>query len=127
MTVTPIYASLIALLFLVLSYRIIIYRRTQRLSLGDYGDKALLARMRAQANCAEYAPTGLILLLLVELQRAPGAAVHILGLMLLAGRLAHGYGFSKHPQIMNLRVAGTALTTLMIATCAVGLLLHSLF
>lgn len=125
--VTPLYAGLIALIFMVLSYRVIFYRRANKLSLGDYGDKALLARIRAQGNCGEYAPIALLLLLIIELQGAPAVALHILGLMLLIGRLMHAYGFSQHPQILNLRVGGTFLTTAMIAFSAVGILAHSLF
>ncbi len=126
-SVTPLYAGLIALLFIWLSARVIVYRRTNRLSLGDEGDKSLLRRMRAQANCAEYAPIGLLLLLLVELQGAPALALHVLGLMLLAGRLIHGYGFSASPPVMRMRVVGMIMTLTMLLLCAIGLVLHALF
>ncbi|MEL6509762.1 MAG: MAPEG family protein [Pseudomonadota bacterium] len=124
--ITALYAGLIALLFMVLSFRVIGYRRSNQIGLGDAGDKSLLKRMRAQANCAEYAPIGLILLALVEAQGTPGWVVHGLGLMLLAGRLAHGYGFSASPPVMNLRVGGMLLTTGMIALAAIGLIAHAL-
>lgn len=127
LAITPLYAGLITLIFLALTVRVVRYRRANQLSVGDYGDKALLARMRAQGNCAEYAPIGLILLLLVELQGAPGIAVHILGLMLLAGRAMHAYGFSQHPQIMPLRVGGMVLTLSMLVFGSLGLIAHSLF
>lgn len=123
--ITPIYASLIALLFLFLSARVIRYRRGNLISVGDAGDKALLQRMRAQANCAEYAPVALLLMLLVELQGAPAIAVHCVGAMLLVGRVAHAYGFSQHPQIMGLRVLGMLLTLTMILVTALGLLVHA--
>jgi len=108
--ITPLYAAPIAALFIALSIRIIVYRRTHKLGLGDAGDKSLMKRMRAQANCAEYAPFALVLMLLVELQNAPAVVVHIIGAMLLVGRVLHGYGFSASPPVMNLRVAGTLLT-----------------
>ena len=44
LTITPIYAGLIALLFIVLSTRVIFYRRANLISTGDQGDKALLNR-----------------------------------------------------------------------------------
>ncbi len=124
--VTALYAALIALLFLGLSARVILYRRSHRLSLGDAGDPALLQRMRVQANCAEYAPFGLLLLALAEAQGGPAVALHLLGLTLLAGRVLHAYGFAQEPQNMGLRVAGMALTLTMIAVTALGLLGHAL-
>lgn len=123
---TSLYAGLIALLFLALSARVILYRRANRVSLGDGNDRDLLRLMRAQANCAEYAPMGLILLALVEAQGAPPLALHSLGMMLLAGRLLHAYGFSRDPQIMALRVGGMALSLTMIALASLGLVLHAL-
>lgn len=126
LTITPIYAALVALLLLWLSVRVIRYRRSNRLSLGDAGDKGLIKRMRAQANCAEYAPIGLILLLITELQGAPDIALHALGALLLAGRVIHGYGFSASPPRMNLRVLGMFLTLVMIAAAALGVLGHAL-
>ena len=47
--------------------------------------------------------------------------------MLLAGRVMHGYGFSASPPIMALRVSGMSLTLIMIAVTALGLLAHSVF
>lgn len=126
-TITPIYVALLALLLLLLSARIILYRREKKLSLGDEGDRQLLKRMRAQANCAEYAPMGLLLLLVAELQGAPAVALHVLGLTLLAGRVLHGIGLSSNPQNMTLRQIGMALTLGMIGLTALGLLAHRLF
>ena len=127
LTVTPIYAGILTLLLLWLSVRIIRHRRRNRLSLGDEGDRRLLCLMRAQANCAEYAPLGVLLLLLVEVQGAPTIALHFLGMALTLGRLAHAYGFTAEPMIMGLRVLGMALTLTMLAASALGLLAHTLF
>ena len=126
LTVTPIYAALVALLFLVLSARVISYRRANMISLGDTGDKALLKRMRAQANCAEYAPLALFLMLVAELNGAPAFAVHLMGAALLAGRVLHAVGFSATPQKMILRQSGMLLTLGMILLSALGLIGHAL-
>ena len=114
-------------MFLALSLRVIVYRRKNRISLGHHNDNSLLKRMRAQANFAEYAPYGLVLLALIELSGAPGVALHVLGGMLFAGRALHGWGFSASPPIMNARVLGTVLTLSMLLLSACGLLLHVLF
>jgi hypothetical protein len=123
--ITPLYTALIALLFIALSWRIITYRRANAISLGDSGDKNLLKRMRAQANCAEYAPLGLLLLAMTELNQAPALAIHALGLMLLAGRLLHAAGFAATPQRLVLRQVGMVLTLTMIGLTALGLLAHA--
>jgi uncharacterized membrane protein YecN with MAPEG domain len=124
MLVTPLYAALLALLFLILSARVILYRRANNLNLGDEGDRQLLKRMRAQGNCAEYAPLGLLLLLLAEMQGAPAMAVHFLGLALLVGRVVHAVGLSSNPQKLILRQIGMVLTVTMIAVTALGLIAH---
>ena len=121
--VTPIYAALLTLLFLGLSARVIIYRRANRLSLGDEGDRSLRKRMRAQANCAEYVPIGVLLLLLLELSGAPVWGLHLMGAFFTAGRLLHGYGFSASPPVLRLRVFGMMLTLIPLALGAVALLI----
>ncbi len=125
--VTALYTALVALLFLILSTRVILYRRANRISLGDVGDKALIKRMRAQANCGEYAPIGLMLLLVSELSGAPALALHLMGMTLLAGRFLHAAGFSATPQKMILRQVGMAMTLAMILFSALGLIGHTLF
>ncbi|GLT10192.1 MAPEG family protein [Sulfitobacter porphyrae] len=125
--VTALYTACMALLFLILSARVILYRRANRISLGDVGDKALIKRMRAQANCGEYAPIGLMLLLVSELSGAPALALHLMGMTLLAGRFLHAVGFSATPQKMILRQLGMAMTLAMILFSALGLIGHALF
>lgn len=126
LTVTPLYAGLIALIFLALSFRVIAYRRTHRLSIGDEGNRSLLRRMRAQANCAEYAPFGLFLLLLMELQGAGGVMLHGLGLCLLLGRAAHAYGFAAKPMNLKMRQLGMILTFAQLIVASIALLLTTL-
>jgi uncharacterized membrane protein YecN with MAPEG domain len=127
LTIAPLYTALITLLYLSLSWRVIAYRRANSISLGDTGDKNLLKRMRAQANCAEYAPLGLILLLMTELVGAPTLALHALGIALLLGRILHAYGFASTPQKIIFRQIGMMLTLAMLALCSLGLLGHLLF
>lgn len=126
LTVTPIYAGLLALLLIFLSARVILRRRDQKISLGDNEDKNLRKRIRVQANCAEYAPFGVLLLLLTEMQGTPGWAVHVLGLLLLAGRVLHAYGMGSTPQLLPLRQAGMVLTFTMLGFAGLGLIGHAL-
>ncbi len=120
LTITPIYAALIAFLFVALSVNVILQRRAGKISVGDHGDKAMIKAMRTQANCAEYAPFALLLIAMVELQGAGGWLVNLLGLSLLAGRLLHAYGFGKSPQIIILRQIGMGLTFTAILIAAIA-------
>ncbi|MEQ9259713.1 MAG: MAPEG family protein [Roseovarius sp.] len=126
LSVSPLYAGLLALLFIALSFRVIFQRIATRQSLGDGGDKALETRIRVQGNFAEYTTFALILLLLVELQGAPLWVVHLLGAALLAGRLAHAWGMSATPMILPLRQGGMVLTFLMMGLAGLGLIGHAL-
>lgn len=126
LSVTPIYAALLTLIFLILSIRVIKTRFSQKVSVGDAGDTEVMKSMRVQANFVEYAPLGVILLLLAELQGAPALALHVLGATLFLGRLCHAIGFGSKPQIIILRQAGMLATFAMLATTALGLLGHAL-
>ncbi len=110
MKIVAVYAGLLALLFVVLSIRVIGVRRAAKVPLGDGGNSDLLRRLRVQGNFAEYVPLGLVLMLLVELQGFPGWLVHAIGAPLLLGRLAHAYGVSQTPENFAIRVFGMALT-----------------
>ena len=123
--ITPIYAALLAGLFLWLSIRVILVRRSERVSLGDGGSRELERRIRAQGNCAEYAPMGLLLILLAELQGGPGWVIHLLGITLVLGRVMHGLALSAKQYA--LRVPGMALTLMMIAAAALVVLGLAIF
>ena len=117
-SVSPLYAGLVALLFFWLSVRVIFGRFLHRVSVGDGGEKDMVKRMRNQANCAEYAPPGIILLVLAELQGLPVWALHSAGIAFLLGRVVHAYGFGVTPQIILLRRTGMILTFATIVVLA---------
>jgi uncharacterized protein len=116
MPITALYAALIAVLFIVLSFRVINVRGSAKVSLGDGGNKELEKRIRAHANCAEYAPLGLILIGLAESLHAGSFVLHALGGTLLAARTLHAVGISK--TIMRLRLVGMVLTFGVIGVAA---------
>lgn len=118
MPITALYASLIAVLFIVLSFRVINVRRSERISLGDGGRKHLEQRIRAHANCAEYAPIALILIGLAESLHAAAPVLHALGATLVIARVSHAAALSSTPQIMQARVGGMVLTITVIGIAA---------
>ncbi len=108
--IIPFYASLLVLLFIFLSVRVVRVRRSLQVSIGDAGDKRLLRAMRVQANFAEYVPIALLLLLALELQVFYPWALHLLGAILLVGRLLHAYGVSQAREQLGFRISGMACT-----------------
>ncbi|MCE2998720.1 MAG: MAPEG family protein [Betaproteobacteria bacterium] len=127
MDVTPIYAALLALLFVFLSLRTIHLRRRHRVALGDGDNPELRRAMRAHANFAEYVPFALLLVYFVERDGAHLALVHALGLALLAGRLLHAWGVSQPREDFRFRVTGMVLSFGVLLTTALLLLLPRLF
>ncbi|MBK8284827.1 MAG: MAPEG family protein [Ahniella sp.] len=111
MKIVILYASLLSLLYLALTFRTILLRRKLRAALGDAGDKSLQRAIRAHANFAEYVPLALVLLVLVEGSGASGLMVHSLGAALLLGRLLHALGISRVREPLPLRMVGMVLTT----------------
>ena len=118
MRITALYASLLAVLFLFLSVRVIGWRRQQRVEIGHGEDVQLLRRVRVHANFAEYAPFTLLLMALAENLGPPHVLVHLVGLTLLAGRTMHAYGLSQTPHILKYRVWGMTLTFAAIGIAA---------
>ncbi len=109
-TVTPIYAVALALLFIWLSARVIFARRENNVGIGDGNNEDLSRRIRAQGNCSEYAPFGILLILLAELQGIGALWLHLSGLLLLTGRVLHGIGLTYPYGRFQTRVPGMAIT-----------------
>ena len=118
MVVTPFYAGLLALWFLVLGARVI-RRRQVGPSLGDGGDPRMLRLIRGHANFAEYVPLIVLMMGLLELSHTSIYLLHALGITLLAGRLLHGYSLSFTDHYKFGRFWGAALTFLVLGVSAV--------
>ena len=118
MPITALYAGLLAILFFVLSIRVIGIRRSARVAVGANGNPALLRRMRAHANFAEYVPYVLVLMGLGEGLQAPPLLLHGMGAALVFGRLLHAYGISQIDEKLWLRITGMAITFTVLLTGA---------
>ena len=113
--ITPIYAGILGLVYLFLAASVIRQRRRLGISVGDDGDATFLRRVRAHGNFAEYVPIALILMAFAELQGTGSAILHLMGAMLLIGRLSHGWCFLFTTCNLTARVAGMVLTLASIA------------
>lgn len=118
MSITAFYASLLAVLFLFLSIRVIGWRRLRRVEIGYGEDAQLLRRIRVHANFAEYVPFALILMALAENMAPPHVLTHLVGLTLVAGRAMHAYGLSQTPHVLKYRTWGMTLTFVAIGIAA---------
>lgn len=123
LTVVPLYAAALSVLFVVLSIRVIRMRRTRRIVLGVAGDAELERRVRVQGNFVEYVPLALVLLTMAELRGAPPFLLHALCLCLLAARASHAWGVSHTPENYRYRVAGMVGTFTAIVGTALLLVL----
>jgi uncharacterized membrane protein YecN with MAPEG domain len=116
-------AGAAALLNLWLGRRVGVMRLTHKISIGDGGNEALTARMRAQANFIEYTPFVLILIGLIELADGSKLWLWIVGVAYILGRIAHGFGMDRpHPDPLRLRMIGIIVTMLIL----LGLALYAI-
>ncbi len=116
---SSIYFGLLALLLVVLSVRVIQLRYRYKVEIGDGGVPELQRAIRAHANFIEYVPIALLLILMADLVGHQKWVVHVLGIALLVGRLAHAFGFTTG-QGPNLgRGLGVGLTMLVLIAGAV--------
>ncbi len=109
MFVTPLYAGLLTLWFVVLSVRVVNLRR-RGILFGDNGEIGVIRIVRAQANLAEYVPLALLLMALLEIGHYSIYVLHALGITLLVARLLHGFALSFGLRVRSGRIAGAALT-----------------
>jgi len=114
LTITALYASLAGLLLLVLSFRVVRWRRKLSVGLGDGGQENLLRAQRAQANFIEYVPIALILLAAAESQGLAGWMLQTSGAILMLARLLHAWGLSRSSGRSFGRYWGTLLTWVVI-------------
>ena len=117
MFVTPLYAGLLTLWFVVLSIRVMNLRSD--VPYGDSGDIAITRVIRAQANFAEYVPLALLLMGYLEATRYSIYLLHALGVILVVARLLHGLALSFGWQPRVGRVTGAGLTVLVLLVEAV--------
>lgn len=119
MSITPLYAGLLAIWFLALSVRVV-QQRGHGVSLGHGEDAVLLRRIRGHGNFAEYVPLILLMMALLEYGGMRGWILHALGATLLLARVLHGVALSYTQKWKFGRFYGTLLTFILLLV--VGLL-----
>lgn len=109
--ITALYGALNGILNIVLAASVSRARRTHGVSLGEgkAEQKALFVAIRAHGNNAEFVPLAIVMLLLAELCGGDPVALHVMGGLLLLGRIAHPIGLPRRAP-NPFRFGGTALT-----------------
>lgn len=111
--VTGLYAAILALIQIKMSFDIIRIRRAHRISIGDGGREDLARLCRVHGNFIETVPIALILMALAEFSGAHLLAVHGLGIALVLGRLLHRAGLITEHAPLRYRFIGMLLTFLV--------------
>lgn len=120
------YTGLLGLMLVALIVAVIRQRYRSRVSIGDGGEKDMQRAMRGHANFVETAIPGVIMLLVMALMGMPVWVIHVMGAMLVLGRVLHAFVFFLGARSL-FRVLGMMLTLVYMILSATGLILHALF
>lgn len=115
-------AAACGLLNIWLAWRVGQIRRAERISIGDGGNAALTARMRAHLNFAEFAPLVLILLGLVEAARGTHPLLWATAALFVLARIAHPIGMDGWIAGRGFGIVATLAVTLGLAIYAIVIL-----
>ena len=118
-TITILYAGLLGIMALVLSFLAGRLRGQTKISIGDGGNQELLLAMRRHANFIEFVPLTLIIIGLLEVQGVSGTAIHVLGAALVLARLAHAVGIKADTITGAGRIIGAAGSALVLLVASV--------
>jgi uncharacterized membrane protein YecN with MAPEG domain len=118
---TGLYAGLCGLLFIWLSWKVIVERRRSKVGLGDGGDPDLQRAIRVHANFIEYTPLALVLLALVDMLAGPDWLVHGAGVVLVVSRVLHAQGLGATAGYSRGRYFGTLGSWIIIAGLSLAL------
>jgi len=114
------------ILLLVLAVLVVRQRQRHEVLIGDGGVPGLTQATRAFGNATEYVPSSLVGLAVLAMAGAPPLMIHILGLVMLVGRVAHAIGLSRSSGMSALRTVGVLATWLAYVAAAVSLLFYAI-
>ena len=100
LTITLLTASVIGLMFIWLSARVIGSRVSNEVSIGDDNITDLHYRIRTHGNFAEYSPIFLIILALNELSGANETVLIVLASLFVVARVLHVLGMGESANLL---------------------------
>ncbi|MDH4274255.1 MAG: MAPEG family protein [Gammaproteobacteria bacterium] len=120
--ITTIYAATLAILLVVLAYRVAITRKKEKVGVGDGKNHTLIRLKAAHENAVDNIPIFLILFAVFEYNGGSSIILHFTGSLFLVARLLHAYGMSLHPGLSFGRLSGIFVSWICILSLAVLLL-----
>jgi uncharacterized membrane protein YecN with MAPEG domain len=120
------WAGLHIILLLVLSVLVVRLRQKHKIALGDEGIPELARAIRAFGNATEYVPAGIGALAVLAVAGAGPLTIHVIGVILFAGRLLHALGLSNSGGNSLPRAVGITLTWIAYIFAAVALLFSAI-
>ena len=124
--ITALYAAVLGLIYVALSFNVSFKRGSTGVRLGDGGNPVMLAAMRRHGNFAEYTPFALILMAFAELGGLGALWLHAAGALLLGGRLVQLFGITSEGGPIAARIVGTLSTYAAMLVAIVGIFLAAL-
>jgi uncharacterized membrane protein YecN with MAPEG domain len=119
LSITALYAGILALIVLALAINVTLHRVKLQVSLGDGGKPQMLRMIRLHGNAAEYIPFAVLLMAIYELNGGAHMALHIVGIALVAGRMLQTWGMWTTDMPNIGRQIGQSLTWLSLVALAV--------
>lgn len=124
MNTFALYTCLTIILYLLLSYRVIVLRYCRKVGIGDGGDAELGRAIRVHGNFAENVPFLLIVMLLIVQTGPHNAWLHLFGAGIIVSRLLHIWGLTRTSDWSWQRASGTMLTHILMLVGAIYCLLY---
>jgi uncharacterized membrane protein YecN with MAPEG domain len=117
-SLTAFYGAILALIVVALGINVTMHRVKLKVPLGDGGNPQMLRMIRLHGNAVEYIPLSIVLMAVFEINGGWHAALHIIGVALVAGRLIQTWGMWSTSMTTMGRQVGQGLTWLSVAALA---------
>ncbi len=124
LTITALYGSLLAIVLLWLAFRVVAFRRSELVDLGDGGSAHGLRLIRAQQNATEYVPITVFLFAIYEINGGETWLLHAMGILMVLARIIHGIDLARTKGKSFGRFWGTSVTWLVILALALMNIYH---
>lgn len=121
LSAVALYTGLLALVAIWIGFRVGALRGKEKITIGDGGNQRLIRAMRGHSNFTENVPLALIIMLLLAMFEVPIYAIHVAGIMLVIGRMAHAWHFTQEDAPGWQRGLGAITSTLVIVFGGIGL------
>ena len=121
--ITLLYAGILGIMSIILSFGAGSQRVSKDISVGDGGDAELLVAIRRHGNFVEYVPLALLLIALHEMTGTSAMTLHVFGAVLVLSRIAHAVGLRSDVVKVPLRgigAGGTALLTVVMSVWGIA-------